>query len=173
MRWRELRPGQKEILEELLAQRPVKFIRPLLCASLRLSKTERKLHADVLPISEHASGQTSGHVSIAEQKYTPATRGSSLPSDNTQRSQLRGTADTQQLAPAISGYGFASSATILERDKKLWAIFGVEGPRMTPEVDEIGSNNLKSDGLFLRELRRKHHLLRGRLRSYFSILLIN
>lgn len=131
-------------------------------------KFERVLHTKARPTFRQASGTTSGHASTAEQKYTPAVGASRVSGNNIEGSQPESSAGTMQSAPGTSRHGYASSPSGFQQNKKMWVVFGVQGPRMTLELDQIGNNDLQSDRVFLREIRRKHHLLRGRLRSYFS-----
>jgi hypothetical protein len=168
MRWRELKPGQQEILEDLLDQRPVKFLRPPLCASIKLSSIGRGLHTQARPSFGQASGQTSGHVSSAQQKYAPAGGGSLSSGNSVPGSQPGSSTNTMPSASGTPPDGHASTPSDSEQNKQLWVVFGVEGPRITLELDQIGNGDLQSDPVFLRKLRRRHYLLRGWLRSYFS-----
>ena len=155
-----------EILFDLLEQRPTKFLRPLLCASLEKSCPSWVPYQNAPQSSGQAPGQMVGNVSSAGQKYTPS--GHVFQHPGTSRSVLTPNAGPTQPTLVIPSVGQTLPQLISQTSKQLWIFFGVQGPRITLEVDQIGGNDLQSDTLFLRQLRRRHFQLRGRLRSYFS-----
>ena len=161
-----MRPGQKEILEDLLDQRPTKFLRSPLCASIKQSRIKQGL-TKAPPSSRQAAGQTPSRASSAQRKYTPS-GGSSSSGNIVQRSQPGNSANPMQSAPVTPHDGHTPMPSGSGPGKQLWVIFGAEGPRITLELDQIGNDDLHSDPRFLRKLRRRHHQLRGWLRLYFS-----
>ena len=153
-----------EILSDLLKQRSQTFLRPLVCASLVRSCHGWRQHQN----TPQGSGQTSGNVSSAGQKYTPSGHDPQHPGINASGSLPETNAGPAQSTPAISSISNALTQLASQLNKQLCVVFGVQGPRVTLEVDQIRDSDLQSDILFLRKLRRRHFQLRGRLRSYFS-----
>jgi hypothetical protein len=170
MRWCELRLGQRAILDELLKQAPANHRRSLLCASLPKSTSPSQTNQGSGPSSRTAMSGVSS--SSNAQKYTPS--GGYVPSsgNNTHGSQPGGHGPVQPVldVPPTAN----TSITNANGSKKgLWVIFGVNGPRTTPELDQIGDQHLASDPIFLRKLRRKHRELRGWPRIYLSYWQLN
>jgi hypothetical protein len=58
-------------------------------------------------------------------------------------------------------------------NKQLWVNFGVDGSGIPTELDQLGGLDLVSDSTFLRNLRKRHLEIRGRLRHYLSIRIIS
>jgi hypothetical protein len=169
MRWRELRLEQRGILDGLLIQPPATHHRPLLCTSITkfASPSQTNQRAGTSSIT------TSSGVSSSAQKYTPS--GGSVPSpsvNNTQGSQPGGNGPLQpvlDVAPAVN----TTTASGIGMYKQFWVILGVNGPRRTPNLDQIGDHHLASDPIFLRKLRQKHRELRGWARMYLSYWQLN
>ena len=169
MRWCELKPGQRELLDELLEQPPATHHRPLLCATINKTAIPSETSNGSAPLSNKASSD----VGSAAQKYAPS--GGSIPlssGNNAQESQPAGNAPVQ---PVLGTQVMINTpiTNAIGCNTRSWVIFGVNGGHTTPELDQIGDHHLTSDIMFLRKLRRKHREHRGWARTYLSCWRLN
>ncbi|KAF1953575.1 hypothetical protein CC80DRAFT_141677 [Byssothecium circinans] len=105
LRWRELRPGQRAILEDLLQRRPTRFRRPLLCESF---KSNSPHHTTTPSSSPQRQTPSAAH----PQNTTSAASCPTASQTNTSQPKVRETAPTDQgLQAATSGGQTAATPT--------------------------------------------------------------
>lgn len=155
-------------MEDLLEQRPTKSLYPPFCSSLKRSSTDHGLHIKAQQGSTQTSGQMPGSISTAQKKYTPTNEGFRSSENSVSGPVSDSSSNPMQSASEVSSARDVLTQNSSRLNKHLRVIFGVEGPRITLELDQIRDDDLQSDLLFLRKLRRRHRQLRGSLRAYFS-----
>jgi hypothetical protein len=171
-RWRNIRPGQLELLQHVLAHRTVESAPPASCILFQASKKRSNIPYLSAQGSRASGGQSSntasGSGSSAQKKYTPVQGGATSIG-----SGIPGLAPTQ-ISAGLPGSGTVVGThvpvhTASGTNKQLWLIFGAEGSMELQELGQISSGFLNDDQTFIRELRRQHQQVRGWTRMLFSM----
>jgi hypothetical protein len=162
--------SQRTSLERLLGDPPTTSRKPLLCETIhsryeyrqntRLSQDGERLQNDVGPPNDTPPAAQDGLRSICTGSSNSTTHVSNSLSERGSRSTRSYTVGSSK-----TSVGTGEEAA----SHQLWLLFGVHGPRRLLEWDEIDQDDLSSDHLLIRKLRRRHSEMRGWPRLCFSV----
>ena len=115
--------------------------------------------------ADNHNTNSSGSVQSASQQ-TPIRLGDGNRNQQASTSTaVQGNADKDRAPPGVDN----SVGVHVSSAEKLFILFGVQGPRRTPELDQIDYGSCSSDREFFHELHQRYPKLRGYLRWIFSV----
>ena len=173
MRWRVLKHSQREILKSVLADHPARqkvtgntpenhpsrLLRQPVCVSLKPWPSQGTLVSKPQP--------DPGSLPKAQgQSYSFQSTFNEILSHISHRFR-KGISGLHSSATAVSATT-TSTPKEEEEGKGRWLAFGVWGPQITVDLDQVDKHTLASDKLFLAEIKRRHDAMRGWLRLYFT-----
>ncbi|KAL9098335.1 MAG: hypothetical protein Q9163_005991 [Psora crenata] len=165
--WAEISTSQARVYELLLNSRDTVFPDDHLCRPRR-----KRSFSNITGVIRAASSSS----------FLPAWFGSSGSSDNASASSTRGrnanerTGNSQDRHTELTTFRTTPSnqpnvqVNITTSLAAQWfVLFGVKGPRRTPELAQINAKKYENDNAFFKDMSKHYKSLRGYLRYWFSV----